>query len=404
LAEMRKTSKKGAVVLFFTVIVIILLMGIILLVMANRTPTIKYVGNTQLTLFNAFEFTENTFAYMDMAVEIAVNRASRRIAAEGGQSRLVFEHQKEEYSCGQVVYPLLNDETGVSDCLSFKEEEFERVFRSEFSSLLAKYDKVDLAEYEYKVNVELLPGGQIKTEVIFVSPINFPIYTYTSSYHEAGSSTNWLRMPSTETYTENEHGYLERRGLEYGSRNNREIDAVVMHYTVGTSIDGTYQALKEQGFSYHYIIDKDGKIYQFVPEDKAAWHAGGCEERTQNQYCRSRYEQCITCIPGYNSRSIGVSFVSCGYDHPGCGVEACYMDTKISGKCWDPFTDEQFRSAARLIAEISVRNPGFIISNEAITSHSDIAADKSDPGPGFDLRREEFIRMANQHYHEITTT
>lgn len=63
---------------------------------------------------------------------------------------------------------------------------------------------------------------------------------------------------------------------------------IVVHGTAGSSDAGdvswccTSQAQLDQqhgkgkysAVSYHYIIGRDGKIYQLVPDDKRAWHAG----------------------------------------------------------------------------------------------------------------------------------
>ncbi len=404
---MIKKNKKGAVVLFFSAIVMVVIFGIVIFLMATQRPTVEYVGMSQLSVLNAYEFTENTFAYIDMSVEIASSRASERLASEAGQLREEFEVERTEYRCGQVVYPLINDESGVENCMVFEENAFKRAFRIEFDRLLRKYDKLNLREYDYDVEVELLEDGRIRTDVVFVSPIRFPLYPFTSTYHEIMSADNWIGVVPSDEYVENEYGYLERGGLSYGSRGRASVDTVVMHYTAGRSIEAAYNALEQHGFSYHYLIDReDGKIYQFVPEDKAAWHAGGCEERLDERnevkHCRSSYEdECVSCVPGYNSRSIGISFVGCGYSRPECKIDACYLDQHVDGKCWDPFTEEQFESAARLVAEIAKRHPEFKLENDNIVSHSDIAADKADPGPGFDERREDFIALAMEYFEEL---
>ncbi len=396
---MKKMNKKGAVVLFFSAIAMVVILGIVLLLFATKLPEIEYVGSTQISLLNAYEFTENTFSYIDMSVEIASKKASQRIAGEGGQLREEFESERTEYKYGQVVYPLLNDGAGVEGRIAF-EDDFERAFRLEFGRLLARYDKIDLRDYEYAVQITL-EGNKILTEIQFLTPIKIPLYPSASTYREAYASSNWIGIMPTDKYVVNDMGYFERGGLPYGDRGNREVDSVVMHYTAGKSVDAAYNALFEHGFSYHYLIERDGKVYQFVPEDKAAWHAGGCEERTEGRFCRSGYEQCVTCIPGYNSRSIGISFVGCGFSRAECKIDACFRGEHLDGLCWDPFTDKQFESAAKLVAGIAVRHPDFKIETASILSHSDIAADKSDPGPGFDHRRGEFLVMAKAYYEEL---
>ena len=48
----------------------------------------------------------------------------------------------------------------------------------------------------------------------------------------------------------------------------------VIHHTGGGSIDSNIGTFKERGFPAQYLIDKEGKIYQFMPNGALAWHAG----------------------------------------------------------------------------------------------------------------------------------
>jgi hypothetical protein len=48
----------------------------------------------------------------------------------------------------------------------------------------------------------------------------------------------------------------------------------VIHHTGGGSIESNIGTFKERGFPAQYLIDKAGKIYQFMPNGALAWHAG----------------------------------------------------------------------------------------------------------------------------------
>jgi len=60
------------------------------------------------------------------------------------------------------------------------------------------------------------------------------------------------------------------------------VDTVVVHYMSAVDVvpDDPYnlgQLLKifcDYGVSSHYLIDRDGEIYNLVPEEMKAWHAG----------------------------------------------------------------------------------------------------------------------------------
>ena len=60
----------------------------------------------------------------------------------------------------------------------------------------------------------------------------------------------------------------------------------VIHHTGGGTVDSNIGTFKQRGFPAQYLIDKDGKIYQFMPNGALAWHAGS-----------------------YNSHSIGVEVI-----------------------------------------------------------------------------------------------
>lgn len=47
----------------------------------------------------------------------------------------------------------------------------------------------------------------------------------------------------------------------------------ILHHTAGSSVGGAVAALKNRGLAYHYILDRKGKIYEFVPPMRRASHA-----------------------------------------------------------------------------------------------------------------------------------
>lgn len=61
----------------------------------------------------------------------------------------------------------------------------------------------------------------------------------------------------------------------YSSRAGATIDTIVVHYTTAGTVYGTIAHFKnpESNVSAHYIIDKNGDIYQMVKDGDKAWHA-----------------------------------------------------------------------------------------------------------------------------------
>lgn len=75
----------------------------------------------------------------------------------------------------------------------------------------------------------------------------------------------------------------------YSSRNGVPIRRIIMHYTTSDEVDSSISWFKnpDAQVSAHYIIDKNGDIYQMVRDSDKAWHA--------------KYE---------NADSIGIEFVA----------------------------------------------------------------------------------------------
>ena len=49
---------------------------------------------------------------------------------------------------------------------------------------------------------------------------------------------------------------------------------VVVHYTAGGNVAGTHQSLQDSGFGYHFIIGRNGTVYQLASFEERVSHAG----------------------------------------------------------------------------------------------------------------------------------
>ncbi len=70
---------------------------------------------------------------------------------------------------------------------------------------------------------------------------------------------------------------------------------LVVHATAGGNLSGAISTLKLKGFSYHFLIDKNGSIWKAAPYTRAAYHAGKSEGPQG---------------PNVNDYSVGVCFVN----------------------------------------------------------------------------------------------
>ena len=118
-----------------------------------------------------------------------------------------------------------------------------------------------------------------------------------------------------------------------------------------------FESICELRVSAHCLIERSGKLQQFVAFLDRAWHA-----------CLSEWRGQSTC----NDFSIGIEL-------EGCDDE--------------PYTDAQYQSLANLIRTLRQAYPD--IAPDAIAGHSDIAPGrKTDPGPAFDWSKLEFLLSA----------
>lgn len=129
------------------------------------------------------------------------------------------------------------------------------------------------------------------------------------------------------------------------------IELLILHYTGMQTAGAAIARLADPAarVSAHYVIDEDGSVYQMVPEDRRAWHAGisGWGD-----------------ISDVNGRSIGIELVNPGHDWG-----------------YRPFPEAQVAALVDLGQAIVFRHG---LPPRAVIGHSDVApARKLDPGELF---------------------
>lgn len=48
---------------------------------------------------------------------------------------------------------------------------------------------------------------------------------------------------------------------------------IIIHHTAGGNLSGAESALKSRGLAYHYMIDKDGTVYEYAKPSRRTYHA-----------------------------------------------------------------------------------------------------------------------------------
>ena len=143
-----------------------------------------------------------------------------------------------------------------------------------------------------------------------------------------------------------------RESPNFNPRPTPIIDTLVLHYTGMKSAEAALDRLCDPAaeVSAHYVVEEDGTVWNLVPEELRAWHAG------------------VSCWRGrrnLNDVSIGIEIVNLGH-------EFGYRD----------FPAAQMSAVTELCRAIIGRHP---IPARNVVAHSDIAPmRKQDPGEKFD--------------------
>lgn len=141
----------------------------------------------------------------------------------------------------------------------------------------------------------------------------------------------------------------------FDERENNKIDTIIIHSTHASFADSIdILCSPERKVSAHYVISLEGHIYQLVPDEKRAWHAG-------ESYWKDKTR--------LNNNSIGIEI-----------VDTTNQDIRITH-----FPDIQTRSVIFLCKALISKHK---ILSCNILAHSDIAPDrKDDPGVYFDWQQ-----------------
>lgn len=130
------------------------------------------------------------------------------------------------------------------------------------------------------------------------------------------------------------------------NHNARKAILIVIHATEQESVQASLETLRTRNsggpVSAHYLIGRDGKLYQLVRDDRRAWHAGPGSWGT---------------ITDLNSTSIGIELDNNGRD---------------------PFPEAQVQALLTLLDDLCRRHG---IPRRQVIGHADIAPTrKRDPG------------------------
>ena len=154
-------------------------------------------------------------------------------------------------------------------------------------------------------------------------------------------------------------------------------DTLVFHYTAGSSARSAaeYLSAPEVKASAHLVIGRRGEIFQLLPFNVEAWHAGRSFHLGRSGL--NRYSIGIELENLGRLQRTDAGFVAeCGKSVP--DREVFVDDSGETPTYWHRYTPLQLHVTARVCLLLLERYP---ISH--LLRHSDITPRKQDPGPAF---------------------
>lgn len=177
-----------------------------------------------------------------------------------------------------------------------------------------------------------------------------------------------------------EHLIATKNTMDFKEGN---LDALIIHYTAGRDAESSAKYLQKQEVkaSAHLVIGRNGELFQLVPFNKIAWHAG-----------RSSYGG----KSGYNNYSIGIELDNAGVvTKTGNDFQSWfgkkYMQSDVmegihrnesQPRYWHIYTEKQLEVNEE-VTKLILNQYKSIVN---ILGHEEISPGrKQDPGPAFPL-------------------
>lgn len=187
--------------------------------------------------------------------------------------------------------------------------------------------------------------------------------------------------------------------IKFTAFNHPEADTIIIHYTAGSSAESSANWLQrdEVKASAHVVIGKEGEIYQLVPFDTVAWHAGESEYGGRKSF--NQFSIGIELDnPGFLN-AVGNEYISLfGTKYPANEVIKATHRNETTPRFWHIFTEKQIAACEELCLALMAKYK----SINQILGHEEIAPGrKQDPGPAFPLDKFRMKLLHNDRESDV---
>ncbi|TAF35691.1 MAG: N-acetylmuramoyl-L-alanine amidase [Cytophagales bacterium] len=161
----------------------------------------------------------------------------------------------------------------------------------------------------------------------------------------------------------------------------KEVSFVMIHYCSDAvespskpySVEKITSVFERYGVSAHYLVDRDGKVYQLVEENRTAFHAG------KGKLPFAPYHE-----NSLNGISIGIELMAIGTRQEMKLLNVGSGYDKIA-KTDIGFTEMQYKTLRALLNDIQKRHPKVLNNRKHIVGHDEYAPSRRpDPGSLFE--------------------
>ncbi len=147
--------------------------------------------------------------------------------------------------------------------------------------------------------------------------------------------------------------------------------AVVNHRDDPFNMDHIRQIFIDYELSIHYIVQRDGTVRCYIPEDRVAWHAG-----------KGQWADDPTYTDSMNHYAIGIEIVAIGsasdMSQYLTAAEYAQLDDSLKG-----FTQAQYDTLRALVTDLCQRYD-IPMDRQHVLGHDEYSTRKNDPGELFD--------------------